>query len=73
MKSHHVLLVGALALPGLVGGCALGAGAAGAGAAYEYQTKQQLEELEKQFQAGEISREEYLERKKAIEEGSVVY
>lgn len=54
-------------------GCAALAGGAVAGGAYEYQNKKQLETLEQQFEAGEISREEYLQRKEEIESGSVVY
>lgn len=56
-----------------VTGCALLVGAGAAGGAYEYQNKQQLDELEKEFSEGKISREEYLNRKKQINEGSAVY
>jgi hypothetical protein len=55
----------------LVGGAALGAGAAGA--AYEYQNKEALEDLENDFRAGRISRDEYLRRKQEIQNKSVVY
>lgn len=55
----------------LVGGAAIGA--AGAGAAYEYQHKQQMDRLEDDFKAGRIDREEYLKRKEQIEEGSLIY
>lgn len=54
-----------------VGGAAVGAG--GAGAAYEYQNKQALDELEDDFKAGKITKEEYLRRKKEIQEKSLVY
>ncbi|HKL48620.1 MAG TPA: hypothetical protein VJ882_03100 [Desulfuromonadales bacterium] len=54
-----------------VGGAAVGAG--GAGAAYEYQNKEALEQLEEDFEEGRIDKEEYLRRKKEIEEQSVVY
>lgn len=54
-----------------VGGAAVGAG--GAGAAYEYQNKSALDELEEDFESGQISKEEYLRRKKEIEERSLVY
>ena len=54
-------------------GCMLAVGAGATGGAYEYQNKQALERLEQQYEAGEISKEEYLRRKKEIEEGSAVY
>lgn len=53
------------------GGAAVGAG--GAGAAYEYQNKQALDRLEEDLEAGRIDKEEYLRRKKEIQEKSVVY
>lgn len=54
-----------------LGGAAVGAG--GAGAAYEYQNKKSLDQLEADFKAGRISKDEYLRRKKEIEEKSLVY
>lgn len=54
-----------------LGGAAVGAG--GASAAYEYQNKQALEDLEEDFEHGRIDREEYLARKREIEKRSVVY
>jgi hypothetical protein len=61
----------------LVGGCGFwggaAVGAAGAGAAYEYSNKEQLEELEEDYEEGNITREEYEARKEEIEEGSIVY
>jgi hypothetical protein len=54
-----------------VGGAAVGAG--GVGAAYEYQNKKALEELEDDYEAGRISKREYLDRKEEIEKRSVVY
>jgi hypothetical protein len=54
-----------------IGGAAVGAG--GAGAAYEYQNKQALDELEDDFKSGKVTKEEYLRRKKEIEEKSLVY
>lgn len=56
---------------GVVGGAALGA--AGAGAAYEYQNKKQLDQLEQDFEAGRIDKEEYQKRKKDIQSGSLIY
>ena len=56
---------------GAIGGAAVGAGAAGA--AYEYQNKQALEDLENDWKAGRISKEEYLRRKEDIKKRSLVY
>jgi uncharacterized membrane protein len=53
------------------GGAAVGAG--GAGAAYEYQNKKALDELEDELKAGQIDQDEYLRRKKEIESRSLVY
>jgi hypothetical protein len=68
-------LVCALALTGCSGwfwgGAA--AGAAGAGAAYEIQNREALEDLEEDYRDEKISKEEYERRKKEIEERSVVY
>ena len=55
----------------VVGGTALGAGAAGA--VYEYSNKEQLEDLERDYESGQISRDEYLRRKQEIEGRSLVY
>ena len=55
----------------LVGGAAVGAGAAGA--AYEYQSKQALDELETDLQSGRVSKDEYLRRKKEIQDRSLIY
>jgi hypothetical protein len=54
-----------------VGGTAVGAG--GAGAAYEYQNKKALDELEDELKAGQIDQDEYLRRKKEIESRSLIY
>ena len=56
---------------GAVGGAAVGAGAAGA--AYEYQNKRALAQLEDDWKAGKISKDEYFRRKKEIEKRSLVY
>jgi len=53
-----------------VGGAAVGA--VGAGAAYEYQMHEQLDELEAQRKAGEISEEEYERRKQEIKDRSII-
>lgn len=59
------------------GGCAFlggaAVGAAGTGAAYEYSSKRQLDRLEEDYRAGKITREEYLSRRKQIDEGSILY
>ncbi len=55
----------------LVGGAAVGAGAAGA--AYEYQNKQAMDALKDDYKAGRITQEEYNRRKKEIENKSLVY
>lgn len=65
--------VAVLSLITLLGGCAAGVGATAAGGAYEYQNKQQLEKLEQDLEAGNISQEEYMQRKEQIEEGSIIY
>jgi len=49
------------------------AGAVGSGAAYEYSKKEQMEELEEDFEEGKIDKEEYLRRKEEIKEGSIIY
>lgn len=54
-----------------LGGAAVGA--AGAGAAYEYQNKRQMDLLEDDLKAGRIDREEYFRRKQQIESGSLIY
>ncbi len=56
---------------GAVGGAAVGAGAAGA--AYEYQNKRALAQLEDDYKANRISKDEYFRRKKEIEKRSLVY
>lgn len=56
---------------GAIGGAAVGAGAAGA--AYEYQNKRALAQLEDDYKAGRISKDEYFRRKQEIEKRSLVY
>lgn len=55
----------------IIGGAAVGA--AGVGAAYEYQNKKQMDRLEEDFKAGNITKEEYLKRKEDIKSGSIIY
>lgn len=69
-----LLLTGSLSVGcsrDMLGGAAVGA--VGAGAAYEYQHKKQMDRLEDDFKAGRIDREEYLKRKEDIESGSLIY
>jgi hypothetical protein len=54
-----------------LGGAVVGAGAAGAG--YEYQAYRQMQQLEDDYKNKKISREEYEDRKKQIEKGSIIY
>ncbi len=74
MKTVMALL---LATSLIGSGCAFLGGAAvgalGAGAGYEYQAHRQMERLEEDYKAGRITREEYLDRKKQIEAGSLIY
>jgi hypothetical protein len=54
-----------------LGGAATGAIAAGAG--YEITAKRQMDRLEDDYKNERISREEYENRKKQIEAGSIIY
>ena len=70
----------ALAAGGLaVAGCSgwfwggAAAGAAGAGAYYEHENREELRRLEDDFEEGRISKDDYLRRKREIEERSIVY
>jgi hypothetical protein len=74
MKRSLVLLL----LLGLgQSGCAfLGGAAAGSvatGAAYEINAKRQMDRLEEDFKNERISRREYEQRKRQIEQGSLIY
>lgn len=66
-------LILSLATVLLTGGCWLAVGAAGAGTAYEYSNKKQLDELEEDYKAGNIDQEEYESRRQQIDEGSIIY
>ncbi len=67
------VLLTALALSGceFIAGTLVGAGAAGGG--YEYQAYRQMQQLEEDYKNKRISREEYEDRKKQIEKGSIIY
>jgi hypothetical protein len=54
-----------------LGGAAAGALATGGG--YEYSAKRQMDRLEEDYRNKRISREEYEDRKKQIERGSIIY
>jgi hypothetical protein len=53
------------------GGAAIGA--LGAGGGYEYGNKRQMDRLEDDYRAGRIDREEYQDRRKQVERGSLIY
>jgi hypothetical protein len=57
--------------PAFWGGTAVGA--LGTGAGYEINANRQMDKLEDDRRAGRISREEYQDRKRQIEKGSIVY
>jgi hypothetical protein len=54
-----------------LGGAAVGGLATGAG--YEYNAKRQMDRLEEDRRNERISRQEYEERKRQIERGSIIY
>jgi hypothetical protein len=57
---------GGSAVGGALGGAAIGAGA------YEYSAHHQMQELENDYKAGRINRQEYNIRKDQIEKGSIL-
>jgi hypothetical protein len=54
-----------------LGGAAVGGLATGAG--YEINAKRQMDRLEEDFRRERISRRQYEERKRQIEQGSIIY
>ncbi len=54
-----------------LGGAAVGA--AGTSAAYEISNKRQMDRLEDDYRNDRISRQEYEDRKRQIERGSIIY
>ena len=76
---HLILFVSAIFIVTTMQGCSkeiiggAAVGAAGVGAAYEYQNKKQMDRLEEDFKAGNITKEEYLKRKEDIKSGSIIY
>jgi hypothetical protein len=75
MKKALFLLLAAVCLAqwgcAFLGGAAVGA--TGAGAAYEYSNKRQMDRLEEDYRSGRVSREEYEDRKRQIQQGSIIY
>lgn len=57
--------------PEFWGGAAVGA--LGAGGGYEYNSKRQMDRLDDDRKSGRISRDEYEDRKRQIERGSIIY
>ena len=70
LTAATLLAVGIAGCSSKAGNVAVGAGAVGA--AYEYQNKQAMDELERDRQAGKISQEEYDRRKREIEKRSLI-
>ena len=72
---NYLLLLTLLAMTqwscAFLGGAATGALATGAG--YEIQAKRQMDRLDEDFKNKRISREEYDDRRKQIEKGSIIY
>ena len=66
-----LLLFGCSSNLGSAGLGAVGGAAAGA-AGYEYSAHRQMQELEEDYKAGRIEREEYEARKKQIQKGSLL-
>ena len=56
--------------PAFWGGAAVGA--VGTGAAYERRNRKAMDDLERAFERGEITKEDYLKRKRELEKSSVV-
>jgi len=71
LVSLPLIIVSGCTTREVVGGAALGAGAAGA--AYEYNNKKSMDSLENDYQSGRISTEEYQRRKQEIENKSLIY
>lgn len=71
------MMILAAAMVVFMPGCAFlsgtGAGVVGTGAAYEINSKKQMDRLEKDYKAGKITKEEYEARKDQIKKGSLIY
>jgi hypothetical protein len=72
---YATLLLGGLAQwacsPSFWGGAAVGA--LGTGGGYEYNAKRQMDKLDEDRRSGRVSRDEYEDRKRQIERGSIIY
>ena len=79
MKNRNYLVIIALSLSAVfLSGCGsfwkgAGVGVVGAGAAYEINAKMQMDQLEKDFKEGKITKEEYEARRDQIKKGSLIY
>lgn len=78
MRINRAVIISLITLLFLVSGCGsfwrgAGVGAVGAGAAYEINTKRQLDQLDRDYEAGKMSNEEYEARKDQIKKGSLIY
>jgi hypothetical protein len=74
MKKYFLLIVLATVSQWgcqFLGGAAVGGLATGAG--YEINANRQMDRLEDDFRRGRMSREEYQDRKRQIERGSILY
>lgn len=76
MNSKHLASLACICLA--LGGCSTAfwggaaAGAVGTGAVYEHRNRQARDDLEKAFERGEISKEDYLRRKKELDRTSIL-
>lgn len=72
-----MLLLGVLLIGVSQSGCAFLGGAAlgalGTSAGYEINAKSKMDQLESDYKAERISRNEYLSRKSQLEKGSIIY
>ncbi|TVR00546.1 MAG: hypothetical protein EA399_04160 [Desulfovibrionales bacterium] len=78
MKTRILIVALLIGLAGAQAGCnrfvgGAAVGAVGAGAAYEYQHKRQMDRLEQDLREGRITQEEYEARKEQISRGSLIY
>lgn len=66
------LIVGLFLMGGSVSGCALFAGAAVGADGYEAHQASEMNEIEDDYKAGRISKQEYEARKDQIDESSII-
>jgi hypothetical protein len=65
------LIIGLFSIGGSVSGCTLFAGAAAGAGGYEAHQASEMDEVEDDYKAGRISKEEYEARKDQIDESSI--